>query len=78
MIEEEKHPVENNDINEQLELTTSVENRPDSPVKHPRHVKINYACICFFAFLMGADFAVIIPTLWDRLNIDVSCRCYSF
>lgn len=30
----------------------------------------NYACMCFFAFLTGCDFAVIIPTLWDRLNID--------
>lgn len=33
-------------------------------------LKINNFCICVFAFLTGADFAVIIPTLWDRLNID--------
>ena len=35
-----------------------------------KQLKRNYACICIFAFLIGTDFAVIIPTLWDRLNID--------
>ncbi len=30
----------------------------------------NYACMCFYAFLTGCDFAVIIPTLWDRLSVD--------
>ena len=33
-------------------------------------LKRNYACICLFAFLVGTDFAVIIPTLWDRLSSD--------
>jgi sugar phosphate permease len=33
-------------------------------------IKINYACICLLAFLTGCDFAVIIPTLWDRLHSD--------
>ena len=35
-----------------------------------RRLKINYTCICLFAFLLGSDFAVIIPTLWDRLSTD--------
>jgi hypothetical protein len=35
-----------------------------------RKTKINYACLCLFAFLTGCDFAVIIPTLWDRLSND--------
>jgi MFS family permease len=33
-------------------------------------LKRNYACICLFALLIGTDFAVIIPTLWDRLSSD--------
>lgn len=40
------------------------------PSKMPRQLKLNYACICIFAFLLGTDFAVIIPTLWDRLSVD--------
>jgi hypothetical protein len=28
-----------------------------------RQITINYVCLCIFAFLLGADFAVIIPTL---------------
>lgn len=39
-------------------------------VEMPAQLKKNYACICLFAFLLGTDFAVIIPTLWDRLSID--------
>jgi len=35
-----------------------------------RQVTINYICLCIFAFLLGVDFAVIIPTLWDRLSQD--------
>ena len=35
-----------------------------------RSLKFNYACMCMFAFLTGTDFAVILPTLWDRLHID--------
>lgn len=35
-----------------------------------RKQRINIACMCFFAFLTGTDFAVIIPTLWDRLSQD--------
>jgi hypothetical protein len=38
--------------------------------KMPRNQRVNIACMCFFAFLTGTDFAVIIPTLWDRLNQD--------
>lgn len=30
---------------------------------HKRQITINYVCLCIFAFLLGADFAVIIPTL---------------
>jgi ceroid-lipofuscinosis MFS transporter 7 len=43
-----------------------------SPVsqKMPRSLRVNIACMCFFAFLTGTDFAVIIPTLWDRLSQD--------
>jgi ceroid-lipofuscinosis MFS transporter 7 len=45
-------------------------NQPSTPTSTtiPKYLKINYACMCFFAFLTGTDFAVIIPTLWDRLN----------
>lgn len=37
-----------------------------------KRLKLNYFCICFYAFMTGTDFAVIIPTLWDRLNFDFS------
>lgn len=35
-------------------------------------LKLNYFCICLYAFITGTDFAVIIPTLWDRLSFDYS------
>lgn len=34
------------------------------------YLKVNYGVLCFFAFLTGSDFAIVIPTLWDRLNTD--------
>lgn len=53
--------------------TTKTDNQTSAPTTNriSKNVKINYACMCVFAFLMGADFAVIIPTLWDRLSIDM-------
>ena len=38
--------------------------------KLSKRVKLNYLAMCIFAFLTGSDFAVILPTLWDRLNDD--------
>ena len=35
-----------------------------------RRIKINYVAMCIYAFLTGTDFAVILPTLWDRLTQD--------
>lgn len=32
--------------------------------------KFNFVFICFYGFLTGTDFAVIIPTLWDRLSLQ--------
>lgn len=58
------------------ETTKSLLDPPSSlqanrvPSKMPAQLKLNYACICIFAFLLGTDFAVIIPTLWDRLSVD--------
>jgi F0F1-type ATP synthase assembly protein I len=45
-------------------------NKTAAAQKMPRNLRVNIACMCFFAFLTGTDFAVIIPTLWDRLNQD--------
>ena len=51
--------------------TADERNETPSPGKrHKRLITINYVCICFYAFLTGTDFAVIIPTLWDRLHQD--------
>jgi len=50
--------------------TISIEQNQNSTIKMNRQLKLNYICICIFAFLIGTDFAVIIPTLWDRLSID--------
>ena len=44
--------------------------KSNNNVKFPRGLKINYATMCFFAFLTGIDFAVILPTLWDRLHLE--------
>lgn len=54
---------------ENLPLTSNAEPKEKKNTK-PRKLKINYACMCLFAFLTGVDFAVIIPTLWDRLHLD--------
>ena len=54
--------------NETVSNKMMSEDDRDPSLKH--RLKINYTCICFFAFLMGSDFAVIIPTLWDRLSTD--------
>ncbi len=53
----EKEPHQQND--------TQVEKKPNQKI-----IKFNYLCICFYAFLTGTDFALVIPTLWDRLHID--------
>lgn len=45
-------------------------NSNDRTRKLSKSLKINYACICMYALFVGTDFAVIIPTLWDRLTID--------
>ena len=62
-MKKDNNRVENNESPDLDELKHSE--------KTPTHIKVNYACMCVFAFLMGADFAVIIPTLWDRLKIDM-------
>lgn len=58
-------PLESTEV---VVTTTTATNTP--PSKMPAQLKLNYACICIFAFLVGTDFAVIIPTLWDRLSKD--------
>lgn len=67
MEQEDQNRVENHDENN-LELT-SIKNETLKK-ENLTPVKKNYVCICLFAFLMGTDFAVIIPTLWDRLKND--------
>lgn len=67
-----------NDDGERPANTALIEKpRPISPLPatqpllpSTRQIKLNYTCICVFAFLLGTDFAVIIPTLWDRLSVD--------
>jgi len=56
---------DDNDHREDIELTI-LDGKSTKPIEKP--IKINYACICVFAFLLGTDFAVIIPTLWERLK----------
>ncbi len=58
-----KNPDTNNDTTQQTNVLQ---------VGNPQQkiVKFNYLCICFYAFLTGTDFALVIPTLWDRLHID--------
>lgn len=51
-------------------IATSSEEKPPKHRPITRRLKLNYASMCFFAFLTGCDFAVIIPTLWERLNKD--------
>lgn len=63
---EKKEIVETTEINGALKK----DDLNESKRKLDRTRKINYVCICFYAFLTGTDFAVIIPTLWDRLHID--------
>lgn len=52
------------------QMPTQVDNKHSKSIKMHSQLKRNYASICLFAFLVGTDFAVIIPTLWDRLSID--------
>ena len=63
---------DNNDAEELTHKTINEQEKSlqESEQKLKREIKINYACLCLFAFLLGADFAVIIPTLWDRLSVD--------
>ena len=57
-------------MNDEETDCVKVKESNENSKKIPRSVKINYACICFLSFLTGADFAVIIPTLWERLHVD--------
>ncbi|CAF0773560.1 unnamed protein product [Brachionus calyciflorus] len=50
--------------------STNISKDEKNSKKYKKDLKINYLCICLFAFLTGTDFAVIIPTLWDRLHND--------
>ena len=66
---------ENNANNsEAIQLTIPIAFEQERPLQDEQEfkceVKINYACISLFTFLLGVDFAVIIPTLWDRLSVD--------
>jgi hypothetical protein len=59
--EQNNKNVENSNLDEPSALKSK---------SHKRQITINYVCLCIFAFLLGVDFAVIIPTLWDRLSQD--------
>jgi MFS family permease len=61
---------ENNRVNENEieDLKQAEDKKAKKSFEFPKYLIINYVCICVFAFLMGTDFAVIIPTLWDRLK----------
>lgn len=54
--------------NEREDLKQAEDKKAKKSFEFPKYLIINYVCICVFAFLMGTDFAVIIPTLWDRLK----------
>ncbi len=54
--------------NEREDLEKAEDKKAKKSFEFPKYLIINYVCICVFAFLMGTDFAVIIPTLWDRLK----------
>jgi ceroid-lipofuscinosis MFS transporter 7 len=59
-----------NNIDEAEKEDLIEKSKSTNQVKFPRGLKINYAVMCFFAFLTGIDFAVILPTLWDRLHLE--------
>jgi ceroid-lipofuscinosis MFS transporter 7 len=66
------NPNNNEDLNtEQAEQVDLIDkSKLTNEAKFSRGLKINYATMCFFAFLTGIDFAVILPTLWDRLHLE--------
>ena len=47
----------------------SLLNEPNNSNRFKK-LEVNFACMCIFVFLHGIEFAVILPTLWDRLHLD--------